>query len=110
MKENLNLKTRNLFQRFSKLLKGQDAFGHKITLNYQNQPTFRSVFGGIVTILLRLALFGYFLSNMIDVINKAQNDITFSAFRRNLSFDPHTLNLTKNEFDMGLFVSYFGDI
>lgn len=62
-----------------------------------------------MTIFLRLLLFGYFLANMVDVLNMAQNDITYSQFRRNLSFDPHSFNLTKNEFDMGLYVSYFGE-
>ena len=61
-----------------------------------------------MTILLRVLLFSYFLTNMVDVIYKTQNSITYSQFRRNLSFDPHHFNLTKNEFDMGLFVSYFG--
>lgn len=63
-----------------------------------------------MTTVLRFALLAYFLTNMVDVINLAQNDITYSQFRRNLSFDTHSFNLTKNEFDMGLYISYFGDI
>ncbi len=57
--------------RLANLIKKQDAFGHKITLNYQNEPNYRTVFGGSVTIILRLLLFSYFLANMVDVINFA---------------------------------------
>ena len=77
-------------------------------MNYQNEPTFRTSFGGLVTILLRVLLFTYFLTNMVDVVYKSQNTITYTQFRRNLSFDPHNFNLTKKDFDMGLFISYFG--
>ncbi|CDW78965.1 UNKNOWN [Stylonychia lemnae] len=97
-----------LLKKFRKFLKSQDAFGHKISLNYQNQPTFRSSVGGFMTIALRLLLLGYFLSNLVTVINRSQSAIVNSIYKKDLSFDDTSFNLTKNVFDMALFISYFG--
>ena len=90
------------------MVKSQDAFGHKITLNYQNEPTFKSTFGGIVTIILRFLIFGYFITNIITVINRSESAIVNSLYKRDLSFDDTAYNLNRTNFDMGIFVSYFG--
>ncbi|CDW72160.1 UNKNOWN [Stylonychia lemnae] len=67
-----------------------------------------SSIGGFMTIALRLLLLGYFLSNLVTVINRSQSAIVNSIYKKDLSFDETSFNLTKNEFDMALFISYFG--
>ncbi|CDW89446.1 UNKNOWN [Stylonychia lemnae] len=109
MKNNSSMiKQPPFLKRFLKMLKSQDAFGHKITLNYQNQPTFKSTFGGIVTVILRILIFGYFLSNLVTVINRSQSAIVNSLYKRDLSFDDTAFDLSRENFDMGIFISYFG--
>eukprot|EP00347_Sterkiella_histriomuscorum_P004199 403361367 len=67
-----------------------------------------SILGGIITIIIRCLLFGYFLSNLIDVVNRAQSQVVNSIYKKDLSFDSTEIVLNVGNFDMGIFVSYFG--
>ena len=43
----------------SNFLRSLDRFGHPITLTYRKSPTFKSVLGGVMTILVFAALSAY---------------------------------------------------
>eukprot|EP00347_Sterkiella_histriomuscorum_P014517 403360576 len=53
-------------------------------------------------------LLAYFLSNLIDVVNRSQSQVVNSIYKKDLSFDSTEINLNVDNFDMGIFVSYFG--
>ena len=83
-------------------------FGHPVSLNYKNEPTYKSTFGGFMTFLVRGLILAYFFVNVVAVVDKSESSQIITNQKRNLSFDTTSFNLTRDIFDMGLFVSYFG--
>ena len=47
-----------------------DAYGHQINLTYKNDSSFKTTFGGLVTILTRLGIFAYFILEMNTVFQR----------------------------------------
>jgi hypothetical protein len=45
----------------SNFIKGVDAYGHPIQFRYDNDITFKTHFGGIVTLISRFIIILYFL-------------------------------------------------
>jgi hypothetical protein len=50
-------------------IKRVDNFGIPVSLTYKGDPKIKSTFGGILTILARCAIIGYFIFDCIAVIN-----------------------------------------
>jgi hypothetical protein len=40
-------------------VKGVDNYGHPITLTYKNESEFKSLLGGIATLIFRIAILAY---------------------------------------------------
>jgi hypothetical protein len=53
-----------------KKIKAIDQHGAPVALNYDGRVTHRSVVGGVVTILSRIGILGFFLSLVNDVVSK----------------------------------------
>ena len=53
-----------------RIIRSIDSYGHPISLTYKNESTFKSLLGGVFTILTRLCVFAFLLSEILDVINK----------------------------------------
>ncbi len=58
-------------RRLSKFIKGLDSLGYKISIKFKGRDTFKSVFGGIMTIMARLALLAYFLVQLVTVFQRS---------------------------------------
>ena len=59
-------------------IKRLDKFGHPITMTYDNNQTFKSVFGGTMTILSVMGIIAYLGVNMSIAINKSSYKISNS--------------------------------
>jgi len=46
-------------------LRSQDGYGQPVTLKFQGEETFKSVFGGFVTTLGRIIILTYVISSLI---------------------------------------------
>ncbi|CDW88410.1 UNKNOWN [Stylonychia lemnae] len=58
---------------------------------------------------MRAGLFAYFMVNIVSVVQRTSVQVINSSYKRNLSFDTTAINLDKENFDMGLYISYFGE-
>eukprot|EP00347_Sterkiella_histriomuscorum_P010053 403338865 len=83
-------------------IRNNDAFGHPITLSYKDSSTYKSVFGGIVTLFSRIALFAYFLVQIISVWQRQTYNIATSTTYENLSVSGKQIILNTSNFDIGL--------
>eukprot|EP00347_Sterkiella_histriomuscorum_P017935 403347419 len=85
-----------------RFIKSSDAFGHPITLSYKDSSTYKSIFGGVVTLLARISLLVYFLIQITSVFQRQVCYITASTTYENLGNSQRTVNLNKDNFDIGL--------
>ena len=79
---------RSCQKKISKILRDQDMYGHQINLTYKNSSTFKSTFGGISTLIMRIAILAYLVSQLIQVINK-NSTLTTTEKIRNLIIDDY---------------------
>jgi hypothetical protein len=45
-----------LKHKFGSFLRNQDVFGHQMQLNFGGEDTFKTTFGGLMTVMSRLAI------------------------------------------------------
>ena len=64
---------KNAFQSFLQIIRRVDCYGHPINLTYEGQSTFKSLLGGLFTILTRMAILAFFISELIQVVHKKSN-------------------------------------
>ena len=55
------MKTNKRFPHLKHYIRQADIYGHQISLTYKSSPYYQSFFGGLVSILTRLFILGYFL-------------------------------------------------
>ena len=60
----------------SSCLKNQDNYGHSVQFNFDRKgTTVNTSFGGVVSILVNIAIYGFFVLKMMSMINKDNNDL-----------------------------------
>ena len=96
-------------KKFCKVFKGLDRFGYSVTLKYKNKSEYHTVFGASVTLIIFCGIFGYFLYLMKIVFNRESFSVINSLAKRDIVNDPYKLHLTKNNFDIGLYLYYNGN-
>jgi hypothetical protein len=57
-------------KRFRNFIKGIDSFGAPVSLTYKRESNIKSVFGGVISIVVRLAVIGYFIVQLQSVLNQ----------------------------------------
>ena len=57
-------------KKIGKAIRGYDAFGTPVTINYKGEDTHKSLTGGICTIVAILTVFIFFVSSMQRLINR----------------------------------------
>lgn len=89
--------------RFSVLLGGAikklDRFGHPITLTYDNEPAFKSVFGGVMTILSIMIIVAYLGFNVHTALTRGDYKSSFSERIRNSYVEDTVIPITAENFD-----------
>ena len=59
-------------------------FGHPVSLNYKNEPTYKSTFGGLMTFIVRGLILAYFFVNMAAVIDKSESTQIITNHKKKL--------------------------
>ena len=78
-----------------------DGYGVPISMTYNNQVTFKTFIGGIMTIISRIAILAYFLYQFRDLANH-KKVITKKTNILNLAEDNSTYFLNSSNFDIAL--------
>lgn len=85
-----------------------DSFGYPITLKHHGKPHFTSIFGGVLTLVVKLGIFIYALTILKQTVNKEAFNVSSAFVKRDLLFDNEPLKLDINNFDIAMF-PYFSD-
>ena len=98
---------KNLFYGLFRMVRRVDSYGHPINLTYRGETTYKSYFGGVVTIITRIAILAFLISELINVMH-VKNTVQVSESRRNVALDKTIYNFTEKEFDLALRLNYYG--
>ena len=76
-------------------------------MTYNKSTTFKSLPGGLVTILTRFTVAAYLIYQLLSVFKK-NSIVQNSSFRRDLTSDPTEYDLTQDIVDFALRLEYVG--
>lgn len=79
--------TVNLSSRFRNSIKSLDEFGNSIKIKYKGRDTFQTLVGGITTIIVKLFIVAYFLSNCTNVFMRQYSTINQSVIKKSIYND-----------------------
>jgi hypothetical protein len=80
--------------RLNSLLKKVDIYGEPISLKYNNAKTYKTAFGGFITVTFILGMLAYFIVLLMKIIHK-ESVVSFkSTFLSSAGQDIQTYNLT----------------
>ena len=65
-------KSKKTVKSFGSFLKDNDSFGVPVTVNYKGESTYKSIFGGTMTIIVVLVIFSQFMVGLIRMVNREQ--------------------------------------
>ncbi|CDW76231.1 UNKNOWN [Stylonychia lemnae] len=101
-------KAQNNFRiKFKNYIKSQDIFGHQISFTYKNSSTFKSFLGGIVTLIFRIAVLVYLVTELINAMQK-KSTISNSTYIRNIAEDFTVYEMTNQKFDLAFQIQLDG--
>ena len=83
------------------LIQKCDLYGHPINLTYNGEETFKSILGGVFSILYSLAVLAWLVASIAGAINH-DGSITTSSYFRDTTLDNATYSLNKSNFDIAL--------
>ena len=92
----------------SGMLRSLDRFGYPITLTWKDQNTFKTTFGGVMTVLSVISIFIYLGIMLSTAIEETKYTITSASYIRNLYLDNTSYPLTEENFDFALQLAYQG--
>lgn len=91
------------------LLRSFDSFGHPVTLTYKNYSEYRSIFGGVSSLIINLVIFIYGMILLSNTISKADSLVSTSISKVDLTDGSYySLVLNKDNFDIAYQPSYSG--
>eukprot|EP00347_Sterkiella_histriomuscorum_P003987 403362181 len=91
-----------------KTLRKIDKFGHPITLTHEDEDSFKSSFGGVMTILTIIGLVVFFGLEVQRALDQSKYNITTSRQIRNYYYDNTEYNIDYKAFDFAVRLSYVG--
>eukprot|EP00347_Sterkiella_histriomuscorum_P003157 403365373 len=100
-----NKKSPGILKRLQGFVKGTDQFGHPIRLTYKNNDTYKTLPGGIVTLILRIAILVYFITEVVNVFQK-KSTVTNSSYIRNTAIDTTEYHLDQSKWDIAFNMQY----
>ncbi|CDW73239.1 UNKNOWN [Stylonychia lemnae] len=87
-------------EKLKDFMRSQDNFGHPITFNYKQSSTFKTKFGGFLTIAFKIGILIYLVFELIKVVDRKYT-VTNSMIKRNLFVDTRTYTINQHDFDVG---------
>ncbi len=95
----------NMFQKLYGIIRNFDSYGHPINLTYEGETTYKSFIGGLLTILTRVAILSYLISELLQVLDK-KSTVEVSEFKQNAALDPNNYSIDQSKFDMAIRLNY----
>ena len=95
-----------IMKKAKRFLKTFDQYGHPVTLQYKKDSSFRTPFGGFISLLMMLGLFVWFIILMRETINRENFTIVNSILRRDPNLESDSLILNRTNFDIA-FAPFF---
>ena len=95
--------------RFGVFLRDQDIFGHQMQLNFNGEDTFKTSFGGFISLFSRAAVIIYMIFQLSLVLNNDQTNVTTTRFTRNLLKDKHKVELNQTNFNIAFRLVYVAE-
>lgn len=83
-------------------------YGSRINLTYKNEDTYKTLPGGIATIISRLAIVIFLLFQIKDLIGR-KNDVRIKTVYKDLTVDSTEYYLNMSNFDIAVTVNYYGE-
>lgn len=90
-----------------KFLRGKDQFGVPLSFTHNNDKSFKTVLGGVVTIASVVGLLVYFALLVNSALNKQRSTLVNSEYFRNLVFDGTNVELNEDSFDFAVRLDTF---
>ncbi|CDW87313.1 UNKNOWN [Stylonychia lemnae] len=97
--------SKNLKQKFEQLIRSFDQFGRPIAFTYKNCSSFKTTFGGIVSLCVGLLILTFLIQEILKV-NDRKTTITNSSFLKNQVIDQREMIISQQEFDIGFSVQF----
>ena len=93
---------------FMSILEKLDFSGKQISFTLNSRDSFKTPFGGVITILTRLAILAFFLYGIKDVYDQ-KNTITSKTYYKDMSRDQTIISLTEETFDIAIGFQYLNN-
>ena len=91
---------------FKKAVKALDLYGIPILPTYDNKRLYKTTMGGLMTLGTKFGLLGYFIVLFMQVINRTSPQITNTTYAFDYMSEKRGINVTSENFDMGILVDY----
>eukprot|EP00347_Sterkiella_histriomuscorum_P007946 403346959 len=102
------MKLSSKFKSFVKTLRNQDIFGHQINLTYRKHRAYKSILGGILTVIFGSGIAALLIFEMTKVFQQKLN-ITSSSFVRDVATDMTIYDFDSSKFDIGFYINVFNE-
>ena len=92
----------------NRFLENLDTYGIPVNLTYKKNAEFKSSLGGLMTIISRLLILTFLGLEIKDVFRRKYT-LQTNSLKRNFFVDDSQLQLTNENFDLGIKVEYMGE-
>ncbi len=86
-----------------------DQYGYRVHINYNGDETFKTTFGGSMTILSRFLIIVYLAFLLNTVIARSRTNITEMYKYKNLVFDEELITLRPENLEVAILINYSPD-
>lgn len=80
-----------MMEKIKKSLTYCDLFGKQLSINYRDREVYKSVTGGLVSLIFLIVLIIFFWNSILDFVNRVNVDVTTS---KKYSINPDTMALS----------------
>ena len=87
-------------------IRSLDIYGKSITFTYKGQEKYNTLFGGLISIIIKIFIYILGLYLFIMMINRKQTASSFNRIVDDLRTDTNQLDLTSNTFAFFTSINY----
>ena len=82
------LKIRTFFGYIAETIKSADLYGKQITMTYKGEDSFKTTYGGVISLFIKLILFTYAGVLFAVIINRGDTKKTLNTTVKDITNDP----------------------
>ena len=94
-------KFRKVFGYFASTVKSGDLYGKKIMMTYKGEDSFKTVYGGVISLFIKLALFIYAILLISVILNKGDTKKTVNTTTKDTTNDNTKHYIGRSTFGFG---------